>query len=248
MEYRRLYINELRKKFKNKKDITTDDILNFYWKIDGSVLEATLHSRINKLITIAEVFRVSRGRYTLLDPGKAIYKPAIDQHLKKIHNTLKVKFPKVDYTVWNSKWLNEFMVQPIEKPFKILDVKRKSIKQVYNYLNKNKFNVFLEPSSEEMKNVVLKSRSPIVIYKLILESSRQKIGDVKTIKLEKMIVDLLCEREVFSFINKKELKHIYKVAFENYTMLPSTASRYARRRGKKEDLIKLVPTAVKKYF
>jgi len=245
---RKLYIEKLEKRFKSKVDISTEDIVKFYRKIDNSVLHATIASRINKLTTIEKLHRISRGRYTLLKPSQTIYKPSLDPSLKKLYIKVKKKFPQTKCLVWSSKWLNEFTANPPSKSFTILEVKWNTIKDVFKYLADNKLNVFLNPTQNTIINNLHKRKTPIVMYTLIGESPTLKIKNIETATLEKILVELISKPEIFSSYQGKELKEIYNNIFDKYIVKPSTINRYAIKRNRKPELLKLIPKARKRYF
>ena len=64
----------------------------------------------------------------------------------------------------------------------------------------------------------------------------ETVQNILTITLEKMIVDLFCERSLFVAFQGSELVHIINNAYERYAINFTTLLHYARRRGKEKDI------------
>src|SRR5690606_6492897 len=100
--------------------------------------------------------------------------------------------------------------------------------------------VFLDPSDEVLNKYVIDTREPVIITRLTSESPIQKIDNVNTVTLEKILVDLLCDEKLFAAQQGAELERIYRTAFEKYTVSTTKLLRYASRRGKKKEIEKRI--------
>ena len=61
-------------------------------------------------------------------------------------------------------------------------------------------------------------------------------------RLEKILVDLVCEKDLFVSFQGEELRNIYHRVLKDYDVSLSTLRRYARRRGKLEEIDRLIVT------
>ncbi len=83
--------------------------------------------------------------------------------------------------------------------------------------------------------------STIVVRPLVTDSPIQKNENTNVTTLEKMLVDLCVDKEFISF-QGNEIYHIYKNAFEAYTINEQTMLRYAGRKTKREKVETILGT------
>ncbi len=70
---------------------------------------------------------------------------------------------------------------------------------------------------------------PIVIRHLVSQAPLLEVDGVRTAGLEKILVDLFCDAELFASFGGAELENIFREAFKTY---PVNLYRYAGRRRK----------------
>ena len=58
--------------------------------------------------------------------------------------------------------------------------------------------------------------------------------------LDKMLVDLYCDKLISSAYSKSEYPEVLKQAMETYHIEPTKMMRYARRRGREDELKKIL--------
>lgn len=100
--------------------------------------------------------------------------------------------------------------------------------------------VFLNPSRDILGKYVSHSKSPIIVIPLVTEAPIHKVDKVTTCSLEKMLVDIYCDPELFSTFKGAELKRIYQTAFDRYHINTAKMLRYADRRTKKAEVELLI--------
>lgn len=184
--------------------------------------------------------RVSRGIYSLSEIDQIEYKPQINRSLKNLFGKVRNQFPYIDTCLWSTKWLSEFMLHQPGRFFTILEIEKDAMEAVFHYLNSQGREVFLNPSVEILNNYVVNAKSPIIIVSLKTESPILQIENTVTTSLEKMLVDIYCEPELFSTFQGAEMKRIYQSSFEKYLINNSKMLRYANRRGKKIEIQELI--------
>ncbi len=72
---------------------------------------------------------------------------------------------------------------------------------------------------------------------LISKAPTQTIRRTSTITIEKMIVDLYCEKKIFNAFQGSELINIVNNAYRRYSIDFTKLISYAKRRRKEVDLI-----------
>jgi hypothetical protein len=91
-----------------------------------------------------------------------------------------------------------------------------------------------------MENFVLESKDAIVIKSLTSEAPMQKVDNITVPAIEKIIVDLYADSEIFFFLQGSEMLNIFTNALEKYTVNTDRLLRYAKRRNKGEELKKIL--------
>lgn len=233
---KKLHIEKLKEQFNNASSITTSEIIEFYSSIEPSLKRSTIDWRIYHLTQNKILYRLSRGRYTISDSNKPIFLPEIDRSIKKLYSSIKSQLPYINFIVWQTKWLNEFMRHQPGKFITIVEVEKDVMESVFNLLQNSQQNVFISPSQDIIHNYVYNSKFPIVIENLISEAPTQKIKNLETTTIEKILVDLISDTDLFSTFQGRELYNIYENAFSRYYINISKMKRYANRRNKTNKL------------
>ena len=79
----------------------------------------------------------------------------------------------------------------------------------------------------------------IIIRPLISESPLQLVEGINTPTIEKVLVDIVGDVE-FSFLQGSEINYVYTTIFERHNVNKNKLLRYATRRGRKEEVEKLI--------
>jgi hypothetical protein len=104
---------------------------------------------------------------------------------------------------------------------------------VFNFLNSTSKFVYLDPKSEIFDLYTSMNQDALIVIPMVSEAPLQKIDKILTITIEKLLVDLFCEKVLFTAQQGAELATIYNNAFDTYTINRSKLLRYAARRNQK---------------
>lgn len=184
--------------------------------------------------------RIGRGIFTLGE-GKN-YVPEVSSATKSIYKKLKAKFPFANLCVWNTAVFNEFMLHQPNQFFVLMETDKETTNAVFYFLREIKKSVFIEPTKDILEKYVVNKNEVFVVKQLISEAPTQNINGVETASIEKMLVDIFCDKVIFSAQQGAEMRTIFKEAFAKYTINQSKMLRYADRRRKKEELNQFVKT------
>ena len=223
----------------NELRISVEDIIQFYRQFDEEVGRSTIDWRIYKLKEKGILHNISRGVYSLSHPGHR-YKPALSKTQVSLHKAIKKKYPFIELCIWDTRWINEFMLHQPGRFYTILEPEKDAIESVFYFLKDQGKNVYLDPTEEEMDKFMSHKTDPIFVTALISEAPMQKVKSVTTTTLEKMLVDIVANEVLFSAQQGAELHRIFEDAYEKYTISNSKMLRYARRRNKQSGLKKLI--------
>jgi len=226
--------------FERKESFTTKDVYDFFLRKEHEINRATVNWRIYHFIQQGLLKRIGRGIYTL---GKAnCFSPALHKKQKDIFFQVKKQFPLVNFCCWHSSAIREFFHHLSTYDFLLVEVEREIKDAVFHFvkdINKVSY-TFKEPLNEMMENFVLDSKDSIIIKSLISEAPIQKIDGVTVPTIEKILVDLYADSEIFFFVQGNELLNIFTNVLDKYTVNQDRLLRYAKRRNKREELQKLL--------
>ncbi|WP_245529082.1 DUF6577 family protein [Aequorivita sublithincola] len=178
----------------------------------------------------------SRGIYALEEMNS--YIPTIDIKQKRLFRKIKKDLPFIDFCIWNTKWLNEFMLHQPFKYYTVLEIEKDAIEPVFYLLKEQGKPVFLEPDADTFDLYINNSEDVIILKQLITESPLQEIENILIPTLEKLLVDMTIDTNLYS-AQQGEIKLIFTSAFEKYTVNKNRMKRYSYRRNRENEIEKL---------
>ena len=227
-------LEQLKKEFKGKPFFTRESLLAFYRQFDPELNESTFRWRLYSLKAKRIITPISQDLFTL--NFKPNFKPDVSE-VEIIADKVEKQFATMKYCIWSTKVISEFMLHIPGKYMTILEVEQDALEPLYEYLKtQNNNNVYIEPEVKEIERYIFDSEQPIILQSLISKTPIQKVGKIYTVTLEKLIVDLFCEKNLFIAFQGAELVHIINNTYHRYSINFTTLFHYARRRGKEADL------------
>lgn len=200
--------------------------------------EGTITVYLSKLKKAGIILNPSKGVYSITD--KPIFYPEITQTLKKTHNKIYKDFPFIRICMWNTKWLNDLMRHQTFKNYTIIEVEKDALEQLFNSVREWNKNVYFKPNEEIFDRYISTNLQEVTIVKnLVTEAPTTKKNTIEIPMLEKILVDILIDKELFS-AQQEELDFIYKSAFKKYAINTAKMKRYAIRRNKEKELDKML--------
>jgi hypothetical protein len=184
-----------------------------------------------------------------LNQSKRNFEPRLNKDLNAIQNLLFRDFDLLNTCIWSTEWLNEFTIHQSTHTYTLLEVEDSACESVFYHLRDNGFkNVFLKPDALLMNRYVSEVENPIIVLKLMnrspLMSLQSDKGNIKTPKLEKILVDLYCDDILFNGYKGQEQFQIFQYALKNYAVDFTTFFAYSERRKRKTFIVSYLD----KYF
>lgn len=217
---------------------SVSDIIQFYQQFEDNIKRSTVDWRIYELTNADIIHRMARGIYSLKEVRH--YQPEITRANKLLYGSFKKQFPYARGCFWDTRWLNEFMLHQPGRFYTLLEVEKDVLEAVFYEMKDQGKEAFLNPSEEVIDKYIVDKRSPLLLLPLISEAPTQEIDGVRTITIEKMLVDLVSNASLFAAQQGSELKRIFKAAYEKYTISEAKILRYASRRNRKEAIELLI--------
>jgi len=234
-----LLIEQLTSFFRKKKVITTNDLELFYNNKEGNIKRNTLNWRIFNMVNNGILTRTSKGQFRI--GANVDIESELPDLVIKIHNLIKKKFPYLRYCIWDTNLVRSLSLHVPSQLITIVDVEIDGVEAVFHCLQEKFKNVFLLPDQTMIDKYVAASKVPIIVKVLISEAPVIKIQGKLTPSIEKILVDILFEKE-FLMYQGSEMAFIFRNAFESYPIKISKMMRYATRKRKKEELMNFLST------
>lgn len=203
---------------------------------------------LDKLIAEGNVERTGRNKYRVIDyseKAKKVYEPSESERLIEVRKYVIEKYPLVDFCIWETVQLNEFLNHQIANNAIVLEIENKIENMVYSTL-REAFgrNVLLKP--DEKERMYYQENESIIVLKLVSEAPINR-RERHTNTIEKLIVDLEANRLMNASFATSELNQIDQEIFSKYIVDQSKLYRYARRRNAVQRLEKRIEV-VRKHF
>jgi hypothetical protein len=197
-----------------------------------------LRVAITRLVKKGSIFSCGRGVYGFF--SKPCYLPTQSPSVKKIAEVLNYNFPYLEFTFTDTSFLSEFMnLQPFSTII-LIEVQAGAINPIISTLQKSNIMAF---ALQDYPNIERYIKNDILILFRPTKSSNPPSLTLEKIKfagLEKILVDLVCDRTIFDQYQEHELENIYQNVTRKYVVNYSRLLKYAKARNRKKDCIDLL--------
>lgn len=208
-----------------------NDIFSFYKKYENKVKKTTINWRIHSLVEEGIIQRIGKGKYKLGEQKK--FTPIISKEIQILYLKLKKKFPFLNISIWSTKWIAQWMLHIPNNYETIIEVERGSEENVFYFLSDIRDNVFLNPPKDILDKYANRNKNIIIIKNLITDAPLQDVEQIKISSIEKILVDLIIDTELYATYQGRDLDSIIENASQYNTIKKDTLLRYADRRRKK---------------
>lgn len=231
--------NRLIEQFEHKGSFTKRELFDFFREFEPDLKEGTLGWRIYDLKQRNIIRSPKRGIYEISYKPK--YKPHISTDLRKIAKEIAKNFEKVKYCIWETEWINEFSQHQSNKSIVIVEIEKEFVESLYYKLkDRLRYDFYLDPGKRDIDIYVSESGLPVIVKKLTtrspITSKSEGKGKICIPLLEKILVDLVVEKEIFYFYQGSEMLHVYENAIDRYAINFTKLFSYAGRREKEEEI------------
>ena len=209
---------------------------------DGSV--RSIDTELRQMVATGILERTGHGQFRLCPHIKPPYIPFVNPEIKAIFSDIKERYPYADFCIWQARSVSSFMQHVPDIDILILETKRSAAEAVYEDVREMAGNrtVLLRPNEKEYR-IYASGTSSLLVKDLISEAPLILVDGVTTASLEKILVDITIAPE-FEFARGAELYTIYENADQMYSIGKKAMLRYATRRGKKDEIEKLMKSTM----
>lgn len=230
----KLKVDEI-KIFFGDRPFTSDELYYFYTQYDPELNKNTFRWRVHALKTQGLINTIKRGVYVTWT--KKDFNPALGKKLTQLFSRVQKQYPYSDMCIWETSWLNNFMVHQAFSSNVILEIDKDSAPAVFAFLQELRRDVYLNPSKHEVDNYIIYSQNNIIVKNLIVTSPLKETQGIVIPTIEKIMVDIFADEDLFVTYQGAELKNIYQEMFRTFNINRSTLKQYANKRHVKNNLI-----------
>ncbi len=228
---------ELRNTFSGSRSVQKSDLRNFYVHHSQSSTEQAFRRFLYGLEKQQIINPIGAGIYAFHDKGlqpatrKKRFSPIWSQELGNLNEVVRKAFPYIQYLLWETRVLHEFMIHQPGQNLYILETEKEVCESAFNLLSQEyPGRTFLDPDRVTMERYVLSQRDSILISRLVTQSPRETVYGIPFPKLEKILVEIFVDGDKYYYFQGEELARIFENAFSTYWINEKTLFRYAGRR------------------
>jgi hypothetical protein len=197
--------------------------------------EGTFRWTLYSLLQKKEIFRVDYDAYVREQPQVLPqYRPFYSEKASALLKHLEERYPQLDFVVSESVLLNEFLNHLIAQNTIFIHVEKDVSEYVFDNLrDEYDGNVLYMPTRRDFDRYWTKDS--VVVLDLISQSplSHDRIHEIT---IEKLLVDIISERNMSAVFSPSELPSLFENAMKSYQVDRRKLNRYAGRRGKAEEI------------
>lgn len=218
------------------------ELLSMISSLGTAISTDTVSSQLSRMVSQGLIVRNKRGEYAL-GTNKPQFICFPNQDINNLFVILKSQFPFAKICIWTTKSLAPLMHHVPNVDCVLCDVEREASESVFEYLSSldSKRRLFLRPTELEI-NRYLSSGPSLIVRNLTSEAPISLNEGTIVPKIEKILVDIAGDNE-FLYLHGSELNWIYENALGTYNVNINNVLRYARRRGREEEVKSLVRAA-----
>lgn len=230
-----MWIDNALNKLSNDRIYCRDDLYTVLLDEKPDLNYNTFKWTLYNLVLKKKIYRIDYNTYTIEENKELpIYKPAYSKDAVNILNKLNSRFSKIQFVVFESVLLNEFLNHQIAQNTIYVEVEKGFSSYVFEEL-KDEYNknVLYKPTKQELDKYWAKDC--IVVLDLITQSPLN-VREPHEISIEKLLVDVIAEKSISGIFDSFEIVDIYKIVNNDYRIDKRKINRYANRRGKGREI------------
>lgn len=203
------------------------------------ISKVTLAWYLRGMVNDNSLFKLGRGIYTSRNVQTRQYIPRLGNKSVKLAKKISENFPFVTVSVFDGNVLADFQHHISSNELHYIEVDREAMESVFHFLKQQGYLAYLQPDKVFMYNNIDLSKEAFVVKPLISESPLTEYRGVKTPKLEKILVDILCDDDM-DYLQGSEWNRIFDNANDKYSISRTAMLRYASRRNAKTAIEKAI--------
>jgi len=222
------------KQLNNLSSFNRNDLFQAMQSTMPNLTQANFKVRLNQLLAGGEVMRVGRNAYTVCNGNIKEYSYEYSKDTLELVKVIEENYPLLDFRIFELVQLNEFLNHQIAHNTTFVFVEEDLGAFVFDTLKEDYQGKLLINPTVELYHQYW-TEDMVVILKMATEAPKGKFEKWHTC-IEKLMVDIYCEKILLSTYSIAEQQNIFANIFEHYIVDESRLFRYARRRGVEKTL------------
>lgn len=218
----------------NRESFRFADLLSYLNSIIH-ISKVNLSWYLREMVRDNILFKLGRGIYTSRRNVSTTYTPRLRERAIKIGKLIAVAFPFLEISVFDGQIISDFQHHISSNNLIYVEVEREAMESVFHWLKGEGYRVFLNPNKDFVYENIDISKTAVIVKPLISESPLTNIRGISTPKIEKILVDILCNDDL-DYLHGSEWHYILDHIMNTYSVNRSTLLRYASRRNAKDKI------------
>jgi len=215
----------------NGQYCTIDDIVGFIEGLGMDAPRKTVIWNVNDLVRQGKAARFGRGVYGFMP--KARFSPAIGETAERACTLLRDKFKYLNVTVTDTGVLAQFMnLQPFATVV-VIETLKSAAGAVMSALRREGVDAYAKKDFALLEAYISSSQPFVIRPELSVNPKLPQKANVRVASLEKILVDLVCDEDIYGQYQGEELQNIYSNATGAYAVNYTQMLKYATARKKK---------------
>ncbi|MCM1170043.1 MAG: hypothetical protein NC324_08935 [Bacteroides sp.] len=197
------------------------------------ISKPSLSWHLFRLVNKQVLIRTGRGMYA--KATKPIFIPKPISEVIEVYDLLQTQFPFARFCVYQGDIVASLQHHLSSNRVVYVETDRDSVETVFNFLKDGSRDVYLRPDKNMIYRYVNMDECVFFVKNLVSEAPLQKVSGVPMPRLEKLLVDILRDKDFF-YLQGSESERIIENALNLYAVNRTRLFRYAGRRKVKEEL------------
>jgi len=222
----------------NNEYCSIDEIVAFIESQGENTPRKTIIWNVNDLVRQGKAVRIGRGVYGFI--SKKRFKPEMSEETRRACSILQKQFKYLVVTVTDSGMLGQFMnLQPFSTVV-VIETRKSAVSSVLSELRRGGVDAYAKRDYAKLKRYVVSSQPFLVRTELVVNPSLIQEENYRSSNLEKLLVDIVCDDDIYGQYQGEELINIYSNATDRYAVNYSQMLKYATARKKKAVVQKML--------
>ena len=205
------------------------DIIDILEKERSGLSRSSYILAASNLVRSGLLQHKGRNRYCLPSDGKKkTYIPPYSLEAKMIRYQISTQAPLAEFTIFESFLLNQFFPHHIIRNTIFVQAKREASIFVFDYLREyTEKLVLFRPSADDYTRYW---KPGAIIVKDWASEAPLNPDNPHDITIEKMLVDIFCDKTIQMVYNRADYPAIVRAAYERFSVDTPKLLRYAKKR------------------
>ncbi len=222
----------------NRESFRFSDLLSYLNSIIP-ISKVTLSWYLREMVKDNILFKLGRGIYSSRQHQAACFTPRLRDKAIKIGKLISASFPFIDISVFDGQVLSDFQHHISTNNIIYIEVEREAMESVFHWLKGEGYKTYLNPNKDFVYDNIDISKEALIVKPLISESPLTEIRGISTPRIEKILVDILCDDDM-DYLHGSEWHYIFDHVMNSFSVNRSTLLRYASRRNAKDKIGKAI--------